>query len=104
MSQSIILVHFEMNKKEIALKFCENKDKPQLHCCGKCMLKKKLAAQEEQQKSPAFLDLKTDIQLYYSEAFISINFKDSYQAKLIPSSSVLYSIIETEGIFHPPTC
>lgn len=33
---------YELNKKAITEQFCINKNKPQLHCNGKCHLKKQL--------------------------------------------------------------
>ena len=74
MSKSIILVNYEINKAEITAKYCVNKDKPQMHCCGKCLLKRKLAEQEAQQSFPAFPDIKTDIQLFCSESFDFVSF------------------------------
>lgn len=41
---------FEMNKKEIAAKMCENKNRPWMHCNGKCYLMKKLKQAEEKEK------------------------------------------------------
>jgi hypothetical protein len=104
MSQSIILVHYEINKKEITEKYCVNKDKPQMHCCGKCLLKKKLAEQEQQQKYPSFPDIKTDIQLYCSEGFAFLNSDENTKADLILTQSSLQNHFEGQGVFHPPCC
>ena len=40
--QSATIIHFYANQKEITEKYCVNKDKPQLHCNGKCHLKAQL--------------------------------------------------------------
>lgn len=37
-----IVAWYEWNKKYVATELCENKDKPQMHCCGKCYLRKQL--------------------------------------------------------------
>lgn len=42
---------FKVNEKFIAAKLCENRNKPMLHCKGKCYLKKKLKQAEEKEKS-----------------------------------------------------
>jgi hypothetical protein len=34
---------YQCNKESITNKYCENKSKPQLHCNGKCHLKKQLS-------------------------------------------------------------
>lgn len=41
---------FEVNKKEMAAKLCENKNRPWMHCNGKCYLMKKLKQAEEKEK------------------------------------------------------
>jgi predicted membrane protein len=104
LSKSIILVNYEMNKAEITAKYCINKDKPQMHCCGKCLLKKKLAEEEEQQKLPAYPDIKTDIQLYCSESFTFLNSNGNTQIDLIPTTHILHTLFEGKSVFHPPGC
>jgi len=104
LSKSIILIHYEINKKEITEKYCINRDKPQMHCCGKCLLKRKLAEQEEQQKFPAFPDIKTDIQLYYSNNFTFLSSPEKNKIDLIPTHNSLHSLWEGIGVFHPPSC
>ena len=102
MSKSLILVNYEINKKEITEKYCINKDKPQMHCCGKCMLKRKLAEQEEQQKSPAYPDIKTDIQLYCTGNSFAFYPGEISQGNLISTYHILHSLLKGGGIFHPP--
>ena len=46
---------YEINKEEITLSFCENKDKPQLACNGKCFLMKQLSSEKDNDK-PKILD------------------------------------------------
>jgi len=48
-SQWGIIAHYQLNKKYIARVLCENRDKPQLNCDGKCYLAKKLQAQQDRQ-------------------------------------------------------
>lgn len=38
-----IYTWFELNREYIAASLCENKARPELVCCGKCVLTKKLA-------------------------------------------------------------
>jgi hypothetical protein len=45
-----------LNQSSITAEKCENRDKPQLHCDGKCYLKKQLA-NEQEQKKPLNVDL-----------------------------------------------
>lgn len=46
-----LLAEFYLNQDYIAKYLCENRDKPQLHCNGKCQLKKKLQNEQQQQNS-----------------------------------------------------
>lgn len=43
------IAYYQANKDYIARVLCENRDKPQLHCDGKCYLAKKLKAQQDKQ-------------------------------------------------------
>lgn len=52
--QLAIISAYYSNKDYIAAVLCENKNKPKMHCNGKCFLKKQLRkAEEEQQKDAA---------------------------------------------------
>lgn len=42
----ILLIRYEVNKEYIAAFLCENRDKPEMHCGGKCQLKKSISTQE----------------------------------------------------------
>lgn len=49
-SRFFVYASFEVNQKYIASTLCENRDKPQLHCNGKCYLAKKLKQAEEKER------------------------------------------------------
>jgi hypothetical protein len=42
--------YYQINKQMIADKLCINKDKPEMHCNGKCFLSKQLKKAEENEK------------------------------------------------------
>jgi hypothetical protein len=46
-----IYAGFELNQKYIAENLCVNKDKPWLHCNGKCYFMRKIKQAEEKEKS-----------------------------------------------------
>ncbi|QMW03249.1 hypothetical protein [Spirosoma foliorum] len=48
-SQWGTIAYYHANKDYIARVLCENRDKPEMHCDGKCYLAKKLKAQEDRQ-------------------------------------------------------
>jgi hypothetical protein len=50
LSTLFVYAEFKVNQKYIAAALCENKDKPQLNCQGKCYLMKKLKEAEDKEK------------------------------------------------------
>lgn len=49
-SRLYIYTAFELNQDYIAKNLCENRDKPEKHCNGKCYLSKKIKQAEEKEK------------------------------------------------------
>lgn len=49
--QLFVYAGFELNQKYIATELCVNRDKPQLHCNGKCYLMRKLKQAEQKEKA-----------------------------------------------------
>jgi hypothetical protein len=49
-SRLFIYASFDLNQNYIASTLCENRDKPEMHCNGKCYLMKKLKQAEEKEK------------------------------------------------------
>lgn len=47
MIQSWTWLNYQLNRAAIEKKFCENRNRPELQCHGKCHLKKQLEKQEE---------------------------------------------------------
>ncbi|GGN07204.1 hypothetical protein GCM10010967_48340 [Dyadobacter beijingensis] len=48
-SQWGTIAYYKVNKEYITRVLCQNRDKPQLHCNGKCYLAKKLKEQQQKQ-------------------------------------------------------
>ncbi|WP_426293255.1 hypothetical protein ACN9ML_28960 [Dyadobacter endophyticus] len=48
-SQWGTIAYYKLNKEYITRVLCQNRDKPQLHCNGKCYLAKKLKEQQQKQ-------------------------------------------------------
>ncbi|WP_316841899.1 hypothetical protein [Pedobacter gandavensis] len=49
-SKVFVYAGFELNQQYIASVLCENKDKPEMNCNGKCYLMKKLQQAEDKEK------------------------------------------------------
>jgi hypothetical protein len=73
-------IEYEINKKYIAEVLCENKDKPMMHCNGKCYLKKQLKKandipENEPLSSPSVINIRELITLLYERKLISLKQK-----------------------------
>lgn len=98
---------FYSNQKRIADKYCINKNKPKLHCNGKCYLSKKLKQVNQtentnsQSQDPVSIKIKADpfvltlINIGKSEQYLTLNRFETYP-EIIHSSNI------SLDIFHPP--
>lgn len=84
---------------------CVNKDKPMMHCNGKCQMVKKM--QQEEKKDQQVPERKSlsgnDITLFSKTSFATINLPVSFitpaiKSRYVSSSISFYSL----DIFHPP--
>jgi hypothetical protein len=63
-SKWIVITEFNMYRNYIAKNLCENRYRPQLHCNGKCVLMKKMAAEENQSAPPGTIKLNWETSLF----------------------------------------
>jgi hypothetical protein len=103
-SSFVIQADYFLNKGYIAKVLCVNKNKPKLHCNGKCYLAKKLKEQEKQeQQSPGTKKIKLEIPFYFlpkqfNFAGIRPSDKEEYQFTNDFMTAAFY-----RSVFHPPT-
>lgn len=101
-SRFFIYAGFELNRNYIATKLCENRNKPQLHCNGKCYFMKKLK-QAEDNKSTEERQTQKNL---FQEAFYN-------QAQTVAFYTVLLSVTKVpnyrialpqliQDIYQPP--
>jgi len=102
-SRFVVKADFFLNRVYIAKVFCVNKEKPKMHCNGKCYLTRQLKAQEKQdQQAPAAKKSKIEVQLFNLSEPFQINIckqreKPEYlPLYLLPLPSFPHSV------FHPP--
>ena len=105
-------VHYELNKAEITARYCENKNRPELHCNGQCYLAKQLqkadsALQAKEQEQQNHLDLGAKIfseQFYLSNEaqFLALQPLFVQAQKETLSKTILYSFNYISNCFHPP--
>ena len=104
-SQVVIVAEYYANKDYIAKNLCENRDKPMMHCDGKCCLKKKLA-KEAKDQAPSSRNQKDEhgVNLFCSS--IKIDWKPNLHI-IVPNTYLSYNELGTasfhHSVFHPPT-
>jgi len=104
-----IYAWFEINQEYIAATLCENKNKPELVCCGKCVLTKQLKkADDVEQKGQKNLPGKEERSIGVCfvlpqniSATITFNPKNSSVKRAVLPN--LFDSGITKSIFHPPS-
>src|SRR5471030_1459281 len=101
-SRFFIYAGFELNRNYIATKLCENRNKPWLHCNGKCYLMEKIRQAEEKQNSAERESQKN----LFQEAYREKNSEIKFYTKLLRVIPIPNNRIELpqrfNTIFHPP--
>jgi hypothetical protein len=71
-SQWGTIAYYHANKDYIARVLCENRDKPQLNCDGKCYLAKQLKAQQDRQDKETTERVQNTpvLQLFCNDSFV----------------------------------
>jgi hypothetical protein len=103
-SKAVIVVDFYANQDYIAKNLCENRDKPMMHCCGRCQLRKRLNREADQDKNnPERRSENKQEVLFLDET------ADKLATPVVCSVLLPYSPFTDRGpvdqpaeIFHPP--
>lgn len=101
-----MIVSFKLNQDQIAMTMCVNRDKPEMHCNGKCVLAKRLKAQQDEDSRELPQKLKEFNELvYFIEPFSfpgillnEVSSERQIQVCYLPPCSSSW----IQGIFHPP--
>jgi hypothetical protein len=95
-------LNYEVNKDYISKVLCENKEKKELHCEGKCHLKKELQKEEKKESTPTGSSKeKFEITLFHSFQEQEIVFETTLLAYQFPYTFLL-SDKHLVPVFHPP--
>lgn len=100
------MAYYELNKKEITKLLCENKNKPELNCLGKCYVKKSLKKLEkdiEQKKK----NIEKLAQFPFVQHIIQIKINPIFQNNNVSHFTLYLSLFTnspTNDFFHPPCC
>jgi hypothetical protein len=98
-------LHYQWDKA-VYLRACENKNRPELHCDGKCYLKKRLTTTQQDSQAPqlpeSFFTQKEA--LLFFEAFGNLNLKKNLQYATPAFPPYAFYLPESPdfAIFHPP--
>lgn len=105
-SRFFIYAGFELNKKYIATTLCENRDKPWLHCNGKCYFMKKINQAAENEKKQEAKDNLTRFEISFFQEPFQLVFIEPTIIKTkkgsCPAYAYQYSSRYIETIFRPP--
>lgn len=102
------VVEYAMNYDYIVNELCENKDKPEMHCNGKCYLTKQLAEESAGKKENPFNDKTSKIeipQVIISESLPEYNFSTNFENKdleKIAYRPTLYHSLYVPSFLQPP--
>ncbi|MFN8355188.1 MAG: hypothetical protein U0Y10_12110 [Spirosomataceae bacterium] len=104
----LVYLDYQLRKDYIKNYLCVNRDKPQLHCDGKCYLAKRIAAAQEQEQRQAERDFfKQLFEVPATLTAYSFDFQPTVWSYRIESPQVPYLSSLSEGtpmgIFHPPS-
>jgi hypothetical protein len=99
-----IYLQFELNKAYIAANLCENRNKPTIHCGGKCHLKKQLSKATETSDPQSQKGNTNVVLLDYCESIKEYAFNPELS---VSQSFVTWQITNTAkghcgNVFHPP--
>jgi hypothetical protein len=101
-SKAVIVLDFYANQKYIAANLCENKDKPQMNCCGKCQLKKRLNKEDNKDKQmPERKNGKEEV-LSSKSFFATVQPAVAYATVNFPDQDIKITIDFSSEFFHPP--
>ncbi|PJJ74495.1 hypothetical protein BXY57_0053 [Thermoflavifilum aggregans] len=101
-SKGVIILDYRINIRYIATHLCVNRDRPELHCNGKCFLKKQLEKDQHRDASNGSSE----------KNILDINYCTDHASFVFPifnSSPIHFSELKSslpvaslDNVFHPP--
>lgn len=95
---------YKINIEYITKNFCENRDKPKMHCNGKCHLNKVLKSEQkkEQNQGSPLKEKQETVQYCQGNKEYLFSFPPENSETLFNYSEII-SIGHLTSVFHPPT-
>jgi hypothetical protein len=103
-----VVVWYEYNKDYIAKNLCENRDKPEKKCCGKCYLRKQLKKADDGNTTPTGKTVPSKWNMGEVVVFLipeQINipvFHKTGQLRKLPINEQYITYNPLNEVFHPP--
>ncbi|MDP9081701.1 MAG: hypothetical protein M3O71_30175 [Bacteroidota bacterium] len=105
-SRFFVYAGFELNRNYIASALCENRDKPWLHCIGRCYFIKKIKQAQENERRQTARDGLSRLEVsFFQEPFRLIFIEPIIlpaAKKPFPNYSYHYISHYIEAVFRPP--
>jgi hypothetical protein len=105
LSKLFVYAEFKSNQATIAATLCENRDRPELNCQGKCYLMKKLkAAEDKEKKQENQTQKKASVDLFFLNEKVAPVLAITVPAQK-KASTQKFTLPEFDReIAHPPSC
>jgi len=99
-----VMLWYQANKAYIGKELCENRDRPQLHCDGKCILAKKLkkAESEEERNAIPVGSIRNEIAPCILNLERPVSTVTGASKRIFGHYRPSYSFQFHTNIFHPP--
>ena len=100
--QGFIKMAFYINQNSIAKNLCENRNKPKMHCNGKCQLQKKINQNNTNKQAERKTESRDEV-LSSKSFFACINAPVSFMInKKFFLKDINYLTNRSSSFFHPP--
>jgi len=97
-----LLTYYQLNITYIIAELCENKDKPEMKCNGKCFLKKKMGEADKAEKQTKEIFKQIEFPVFIPHSSLSFNTEYILIENSVIELKNLYSHTLNNKIFHPP--
>ena len=103
-SKAVIVVDFYANQDYIAKNLCENRDKPMMHCHGRCQLRKRLNRDANQDKENPERKADNKQEILFCNDIAQLTAKPVRSCFFQPYRAIVSAqpIDRSQDIFHPP--
>ena len=102
LSRFFVYEGFELNRPYIAANLCVNKDKPWMHCNGKCYLAQKIKQTEEKEKKQERTHQKNNHNEVLPIKLVNALFCRSIAIGTYPNYPAKFPVGLSFSIFRPP--